>query len=33
MSNIREILKEIEDITINTDDEGILVKADTLGSL
>ena len=28
-----EILKEIEDITINTDDEGILVKADTLGSL
>ena len=28
-----ELLKEIEDITINTDDEGILVKADTLGSL
>ncbi|WP_415953262.1 translation initiation factor IF-2 [Methanobrevibacter woesei] len=28
-----EILKEIEDITINTEDEGILVKADTLGSL
>ena len=28
-----EILKEIEDITISTDDEGILVKADTLGSL
>ncbi|WP_305554402.1 translation initiation factor IF-2 [Methanobrevibacter sp. V74] len=28
-----EILKEIEDITIHTDDEGILVKADTLGSL
>ena len=28
-----EILKEIEDITISTDDDGILVKADTLGSL
>ncbi|WP_407378819.1 translation initiation factor IF-2 [Methanobrevibacter sp.] len=28
-----ELLKEIEDITISTDDEGILVKADTLGSL
>ncbi len=28
-----EILKEIEDITITTEDEGILVKADTLGSL
>jgi len=28
-----EILKEIEDLTIETDDEGILVKADTLGSL
>ena len=28
-----EISKEIEDITISTDDEGILVKADTLGSL
>jgi translation initiation factor 5B len=28
-----EILKEIEDITISTEDEGILVKADTLGSL
>jgi translation initiation factor 5B len=28
-----EILKEIEDITISTDDEGVLVKADTLGSL
>jgi translation initiation factor 5B len=28
-----ELLKEIEDITINTEDEGILVKADTLGSL
>ena len=28
-----EILKEIEDITINTEDEGILIKADTLGSL
>lgn len=28
-----EILKEIDDITIDTDDEGILVKADTLGSL
>ena len=29
----QEILKEIEDITIDTEDEGILVKADTLGSL
>ena len=29
----QEILKEIEDITISTEDEGILVKADTLGSL
>ena len=28
-----EILKEIEDITISTEDEGILIKADTLGSL
>ena len=28
-----EILKEIEDITIDTDDDGILVKADTIGSL
>ena len=28
-----DILKEIEDITIYSDDEGILVKADTLGSL
>ena len=28
-----EILKEIEDITISTEDEGILVKADTLGSI
>lgn len=28
-----EILKEIEDITIDTEDDGILVKADTLGSL
>lgn len=28
-----EILKEIEDITIDTEDEGILVKADTIGSL
>ena len=28
-----ELLKEIEDITINTEDEGLLVKADTLGSL
>ena len=28
-----ELLKEIEDITISTEDEGILVKADTLGSL
>ena len=28
-----ELLKEIEDITINTEDEGVLVKADTLGSL
>ncbi|WP_298525501.1 translation initiation factor IF-2 [uncultured Methanobrevibacter sp.] len=28
-----EILKEIEDITISTEDEGVLVKADTLGSL
>ena len=28
-----EILKEIEDITISTEDDGILVKADTLGSL
>ena len=28
-----EILKEIEDITISTEDEGILVKAVTLGSL
>lgn len=29
----KEILDEIEDITIDTDDEGVLVKADTLGSL
>ena len=28
-----EILREIEDITISTEDEGVLVKADTLGSL
>jgi len=28
-----EILKEIEDIAIDTESEGILVKADTLGSL
>ena len=28
-----ELLKEIEDITISTEDEGILIKADTLGSL
>ncbi|MBE6503590.1 MAG: translation initiation factor IF-2 [Methanobrevibacter sp.] len=28
-----ELLKELEDITIDTEDEGILVKADTLGSL
>ena len=28
-----EILKEIEDITISTEDEGVLVKADTSGSL
>ena len=28
-----ELLKELEDITISTEDEGILVKADTLGSL
>ena len=28
-----QLLKEIEDITINTEDEGLLVKADTLGSL
>ena len=28
-----EILKEIDDIKIDTEDEGILVKADTLGSL
>ncbi len=28
-----ELLKEIEDITISTEDEGVLVKADTLGSL
>ena len=28
-----QIMKEIEDITISTEDEGILVKADTLGSL
>ncbi|MDR2623961.1 MAG: translation initiation factor IF-2 [Methanobrevibacter sp.] len=33
-SNVEEeILQEIEDITINTDDDGVLVKADTLGSL
>lgn len=33
-SNVEEeILQEIEDITINTDDNGVLVKADTLGSL
>ncbi len=28
-----ELLQELEDITVDTDDEGILVKADTLGSL
>ena len=28
-----QLLKEIEDITIITEDEGLLVKADTLGSL
>ena len=28
-----ELLEELNDITVNTDDEGILVKADTLGSL
>ena len=28
-----QLLKEIEDITISTEDEGLLVKADTLGSL
>ena len=33
LNDFKEKLKEIEDITINTDDEGILVKADTLGSL
>ena len=27
-----ELLEELNDITVNTDDEGILVKADTLGS-
>ncbi|MDR2830223.1 MAG: translation initiation factor IF-2 [Methanobrevibacter sp.] len=33
-SNVEEeILKEIEDITISTDGDGVLVKADTLGSL
>ncbi|MDR2544377.1 MAG: translation initiation factor IF-2 [Methanobrevibacter sp.] len=33
-SNVEEeILQEIEEITINTDDDGVLVKADTLGSL
>lgn len=33
-SNVREdILKEIEDIKIDTDELGIVVKADTLGSL
>ncbi|KZX10686.1 translation initiation factor IF-2 [Methanobrevibacter filiformis] len=33
-SNVKEeILKELEDITINTDDTGVMVKADTLGSL
>ena len=30
---MRSVLKEIEDITISTEDEGVLVKADTLGSL
>lgn len=29
----KEILKEIEDITIDTEENGVLVKADTLGSL
>jgi translation initiation factor 5B len=29
----KEILKEIEDITIDTEESGVLVKADTLGSL
>ncbi|MDR0901010.1 MAG: translation initiation factor IF-2, partial [Methanobrevibacter sp.] len=28
-----EILKELEDITIHTNDNGVMVKADTLGSL
>jgi translation initiation factor 5B len=28
-----EVMKEIEESTIETDDEGILIKADTLGSL
>ena len=28
-----ELLKELEDITVDTDDEGLFVKADTLGSL
>ena len=28
-----EILKEMDDVTIDTEDEGVLVKADTLGSL
>jgi translation initiation factor 5B len=33
-SNVeKEILQEIEDITIHTSDSGVLVKADTLGSL
>ncbi|WP_295722706.1 translation initiation factor IF-2 [uncultured Methanobrevibacter sp.] len=33
-SNVKEeILKEMDDVTIDTEDEGVLVKADTLGSL
>ena len=28
-----ELLRELEDITVDTDDEGLFVKADTLGSL
>jgi translation initiation factor 5B len=29
----QQILQEIEDVTIDTEDQGVLVKADTLGSL
>ncbi|WP_461461532.1 translation initiation factor IF-2 [Methanobrevibacter sp.] len=33
-SNVKEeILKEMDDVTIDTEEEGVLVKADTLGSL